>query len=82
MIAVIFAAGLGLRLRQITNEVPKCMVPVNYIWIIDKLLKAGLTDIYVVSGYLHKIHDLHLKENFPMVTKVANTRYYQTNDII
>ena len=31
MIAVIFAAGLGLRLRQITNEVPKCMVPVNYI---------------------------------------------------
>lgn len=36
MKAVILAAGLGTRLRPITNEVPKCMVPVNGIRIFDK----------------------------------------------
>ena len=35
MKAVILAAGLGSRLRPITNEVPKFMVPVNGIRIID-----------------------------------------------
>ena len=85
MKAVILAAGLGSRLRPITNEVPKCMVPVNGIRIIDKqidnLLKAGVTEIYVVSGYLHEVLDSHLKANYPMVTIVANPRYDQTNNM-
>ena len=64
MKAVILAAGLGSRLRPITNEVPKCMVPVNGIRIIDKqidnLVKNGVKDIYVVSGYKAEVLDSHL----------------------
>ena len=52
MQAIILAAGLGTRLRPITDEVPKCMVSVNGIRIIDKqidtLHKAGVKDIVVV----------------------------------
>lgn len=85
MKAVILAAGLGSRLRPITNEVPKCMVPVNGIRIIDKqidnLLKAGVSNIYVVSGYLHEVLDSHLRANYPMVTIVDNPRYNQTNNM-
>ena len=85
MKAVILAAGLGSRLRPITNEVPKCMVPLNGIRIIDKqidnLLKAGVTEIYVVSGYLHEVLDSHLKDSYPNVTIIANPRYDQTNNM-
>jgi len=85
MKAVILAAGLGSRLRPITNEVPKCMVPVNGVRIIDKqidnLLKHGVTEIYVVSGYLHEVLDTHLKSRYPTVTIVANPRYDQTNNM-
>lgn len=85
MKAVILAAGLGSRLRPITKKVPKCMVPVNGIRIVDKqidnLLKAGITDIYVVSGYLHEVLDSHLKEHYPSVTIVPNPRYDQTNNM-
>lgn len=55
MKAVILAAGLGSRLRPITNEVPKCMVPVNGIRIIDKqidnLLQNG-SDRNLCGGWL------------------------------
>lgn len=55
MKAVLLAAGLGTRLRPITNKVPKCMVPVNGMPIIEKqilnLVENGIKDIYVVAGY-------------------------------
>lgn len=85
MKAVILAAGLGSRLRPITDKVPKCMVSVNGIRIIDKqidnLLKNGVTEIYVVSGYLHEVLDAYLKANYPMVQIVHNERYNETNNM-
>jgi len=85
MKAVILAAGLGSRLRPITNEVPKCMVPVNGIRIIDKqidnLLQNGVTDIYVVDGYKAEILADHLKTNYPQVHIVSNPRYAETNNM-
>lgn len=85
MKAVILAAGLGSRLRPITNRVPKCMVPVNGICIIDKqidnLIKAGVSDIIVVSGYKHEVLDSHIKEHFPFIQIVHNSRYDQTNNM-
>lgn len=85
MKAVILAAGLGSRLRPITDEVPKCMVPVNGIRIIDKqidnLLLSGVDDIYVVSGYKADVLNAHLKEKYPFVKIVANTRYAETNNM-
>ena len=85
MKAVILAAGLGTRLRPITNEVPKCMVPVNGIRIIDKqidnLLSNGVDEIYVVDGYKADVLAEHLKANFPQVIIVSNPRYAETNNM-
>lgn len=85
MKAVILAAGLGSRLRPITNEVPKCMVPVNGIRIIDKqisnLVKNGVKDIYVVDGYKAEVLGSHLKEAYPFVHIVSNPRYAETNNM-
>ena len=85
MKAVILAAGLGSRLRPITNEVPKCMVPVNGIRIIDKqidnLLVNGVTEIYVVDGYKAEVLANHLNEVYPQVHVVSNHRYGETNNM-
>ena len=85
MKAVILAAGLGSRLRPITNEVPKCMVPVNGIRIIDKqidnLLLNGVKEIYVVSGYKSEVLTDHLKMIYPQVHLVSNPRYAETNNM-
>jgi choline kinase len=85
MKAIILAAGLGSRLRPITNDVPKCMVPVNGIRIIDKqidnLLINGITEIYVVDGYKADILANHLKEIYPQVHIVSNPRYAETNNM-
>ena len=43
MKAVILAAGIGSRLRPITNTVSKCMVSVNDIKIIDKQITNLMT---------------------------------------
>ena len=85
MKAVILAAGLGTRLRPITNDVPKCMVPVNGIRIIDKqidnLLSNGITEIYVVDGYKAEVLADHLNANYPQVHIVSNPRYAETNNM-
>ena len=85
MKAVILAAGLGTRLRPITDNVPKCMVPVNGIRIIDKqidnLLQNGITELFVVDGYKADILSAHLKEIYPQVHIVSNPRYAETNNM-
>lgn len=85
MKAVILAAGLGSRLRPITNEVPKCMVPVNDIRIIDKqidnLQQVGIKDILVVAGYKGSILQKHLQDTYPFVTIINNARYDETNNM-
>jgi len=52
---LILAAGQGTRLRPLTNDKPKCLVPLLgrplLEWQTDTLLQAGLTDINIVTGY-------------------------------
>ena len=55
MDAIIVAAGMGRRLKEFTNNRPKCMLEINGISIFkrqtDILLKNGISDINVVVGY-------------------------------
>ena len=55
MKSIILAAGEGTRLRPHTNHLPKCMVEVNDISLIDRQLKVlrfeGIQDITIIGGY-------------------------------
>lgn len=62
MKAMIFAAGLGTRLRPLTDTVPKALVPVGDVpmlqRIIDKLYSAGIDEIVVNVCHLkQKVYD-------------------------
>lgn len=85
MKAVILAAGLGSRLRPITDSLPKCMVSVNNIKIIDKqidnLLINGIYDIVVVAGYKYEILFKHINEKYPDIEVINNYRYNETNNM-
>ena len=58
MQAIILAAGMGRRLGELTKENTKCMVPVNGVRLIDRLLRQlstlPLTRIIIVIGYKGK----------------------------
>ncbi len=55
---IILAAGQGKRLRPITNEKPKCLVEINGISILQRILNtandAGIKDIIIVGGYFYE----------------------------
>lgn len=62
MKAVILAGGLGTRLRPVTLEIPKALIPIQgktlTEHVIDILKKAGVDTVYLSIGYLHeKISD-------------------------
>lgn len=55
MQAIILAAGMGRRLGELTKDQTKCMVPVNGVRLIDRLLgqlsKLSLSRVIIVVGY-------------------------------
>ena len=82
--AVIFAAGFGSRMVPVTYDIPKPMVKVNGVRIIDRLIDAltakGITDITVVRGYLKEQFDV-LLEKYPFICFRDNGKYETENNI-
>lgn len=83
MNAIILAAGMGTRLRPLTNEIPKCLVKVSGIPMVERqiqyLHEVGITDITLISGYKAEKLD-YLKEKYG-VDIVFNERFDTCNNI-
>jgi len=59
MKAIILAAGRGSRMKNLTDERPKCLVELRgkslLDWQLEALLGAGITEIAVVTGYKREL---------------------------
>lgn len=82
--AVFIAAGFGTRLVPITFNTPKPLVRVHGVRIIDRLidacLEAGISEIYIVRGYLSELFD-QLLYKYPMIRFLENPAYNEANNI-
>lgn len=82
--AVFLAAGFGHRLIPVTLNTPKPLVRVKGKRIIDGLLDQvialGITEIYIVRGYLGEQFDQLLK-TYPTIQFLENPIYNESNNI-
>lgn len=88
MQAIILAAGMGRRLGEYTKDNTKCMLPVNGVRLIDRVLTQlsplGLTRVIIVVGYqgqnLIDYLGNRYDDKFP-IEYVENPIYDKTNNI-
>ena len=88
MQAIILAAGMGRRLGELTKENTKCMVPVNGVRLIDRLLsqlsQLRLSRVIIVVGYQgQKLIDYigHRYDGRLNIVYAENPIYDKTNNI-
>ena len=82
--AIVMAAGLGKRLHPVTLQIPKPLVEVNGVRMIDTIIRSlrknNITEIYVVAGYLQEKFAC-LEEEYPGLKIICNPYYDTCNNI-
>ena len=88
MQAVILAAGMGKRLGEHTRNNTKCMVQVNGVALIDRVLgqlsSLNLTRVIIVVGYQAEVLMDHIGDRYDgrlKIEYVHNPIYDKTNNI-
>lgn len=85
MRALILAAGMGTRLKELTSSHPKCLTIVQGETILERqissFLQSGITEIYVVIGYMAEEILKRYSERWSNVTFIINEEYATTNNM-
>ena len=86
--AIILAAGTASRLRPLTLHTPKCLLKVGERTLLersmDALIKAGIREFCIVTGYLHEKIEDFVKQTYGEsidVCFIHNKDYETTNNI-
>lgn len=87
MIGVILAAGMGTRLMPLTKEIPKALLKINEMTLLERMIKncidADIRKFIIVVGYnKDKVIDLcpEIAEKYDIeIDTIANEKYDQTN---
>ncbi len=85
MKAVILAAGIGSRIRPLTDDIHKSLLKIGDSTILYRMLTnikdASITDVIIITGYLEEMVKTFVTENFPSLhfTFIPNEKYLETN---
>ncbi|MBE9485587.1 MAG: NTP transferase domain-containing protein [Chloroflexi bacterium] len=85
--ALLLAAGMGSRLSPLTDSTPKCLVEVNRIPILERLMRSlcghGFKRLFVVTGHLSEVIEDYLGSHYAdiEITYIHSPLYNTTNNI-
>ena len=85
MKAIILAAGVGSRIRPMTNNCPKCLLRIGGITILERMISqiqsCGIKDVIFILGYCQEQVKEVVKTKFPELNAyfVTNNHYAETN---
>ncbi len=69
--ALILAGGFGTRLKEVVQDVPKPMAPINkepfLSYILKHLKQYGIKHVVLCTGYLHPVIENHYKNSFESI---------------
>ncbi len=85
--SIILAAGQSARLRPLTEDMPKCLLPMGPQTILDWQLHAleaiGCTNVRIVVGYRKEMIINHVQTHYPQfqVNFIENPNFTTTNTL-
>jgi len=88
MKVIILSAGQGKRLLPLTDETPKCLLPIcgktMIEWQIDALHECGMDEISVVTGYHSEKVDAVLERSYGpgRIKTLYNPEYATTDNLV
>ena len=82
--AVILAGGMGTRLQEITEEMPKGFLEIGGVPIVEqsirKLINCGIEEIVIGTGHCSEWY-YNLAQKYPIVKTVKNENYRDTSSM-
>ncbi len=88
MKAIILSAGQGKRLFPLTEDLPKCLVKIDGLsileWQLEVLCGCGIDDVVVVTGFQHEKIESVIEKRYPQqgIRTLYNPDYRHSDNMI